>query len=451
MEVETDQTVRNILLIGASQSGKSTLGNFLVTGKVLDTFPVFGIGDGTKSFTTAWNAVSTTWTYKYEYFSVGLKQRQIHINIIDTPGIGDDNVDKEAENMELLYKSLKEMRDKQEELALALLVVKYPSLMSDELKANINFYKKMLPDIWNLNVYLVITNMENNEAWVKKQTKGGQKDPRTIVKNIQKEIQSWLAKSYEIPMVTIDSLFDADSPEEKNAVQVRELLFATCVTSPSISLNKMRLPKTKRMLEDDKRNIEKLQGKKDGIKEGIVLIEATLSETASKIADFSVQKEATASQLKQCNEEYEDKNGEKLVVIYSERFSDGWHLFSFAKQTFDVKTDFPIKNKIVARGTAKYKIDDDRHVNGTVHASFWKNLDCTLTLSTYSRFYYEKEITDLCGRISTLKVELESVTRNFEDKSGDQEKFKAQLEAYRKQLVDIDKQIEDLKLEYIIL
>ena len=463
---EADPTVRNILLIGASQNGKSALGNFLVTAKALDNFPVFGIGDGTVSCTTKWKAERTQWTYNYLSLEV-LNQSQIHTNpkeakkfekqqlctfqIIDTPGIGDVNVDKEAENMEHVYEELREMKNRQQELALALLVVKYPPFLSEELKANINFYKKMLPDIWNLNVYLVITNVENNEAWLKKQTKGGQKDPRTIVKKIQKEIQSWLEKSYDIPMVTIDSLFDSDSPEEKSAVQVRELLLATCVNSPSISLNGMRLPKTKRMLEEDKRNIRELQGKKDGIKEGIILIEETLSETADKIAALSVQKEATASQLNQCKEEYEDKNGGKLVVIYSNRFTNELQLFSYSKQTFDVKTDFPIRDKIVARGTAVYEIDDDKHVKGMVYESIWKNLDCTLTLSTYSCYYYEKQITDLRVRISTLKAELESVTREFDDKSGDERDFKAQLEAYRKQLVDIDKQIEDLKLEYIIL
>ena len=461
-----DPTVRNILLIGASQNGKSALGNFLVTGKALDNSPVFGIGDGTVSCTTKWNAASTQWTYSYLPPEI-LKQRQIHaneetakkyekrklctFNIIDTPGTGDVHTDKEAENMELVYNRLKEMRDKKEKLALALLVVKYPPFLSEELKANINFYKKMLPEVMNLNVYLVITNVEDNEVWLRKQTKGGQKDPNAIIKEIQNKIQSWLDKSYEIPIVTIDSLFDSDTPEEQNAIRVRELLLATCVTSPGISLNGMRLPKTQKMLEEDKRNIEKLQGMKDGIKQGMALIEVTLSKAADKIAAFSVLMQSKASLLKQYEEEYKDKNVENLVVIYSERFTDGWHPFSHATQTFDVTTEFPIRDKRVARGTAEYEINKDKHVKGKVYASLWTNLDCTLTLSTFSRYYYEKQITDLRGKIEILKPELESVTREFNDKSGDQRDFKAQLEAYRKQLVDIDKKLEELKLEYIIL
>ena len=90
----------------------------------------------------------------------------------------------------------------------------------------------MLPES---HVYLVITNVENNEAWLRKQTRGGKKDPSTIIKEIQHKIQSWLDKSYEIPIVTIDSLFDSDTPEEHNAIQVRELLLATCVTSPGMN------------------------------------------------------------------------------------------------------------------------------------------------------------------------------------------------------------------------
>ena len=81
--------------------------------------------------------------------------------IIDTLGTGDVNTDKEAENMELIYNKLKEMRDQQEKLALALLVVKYPPFLSEELKANIIFYKKLLPEVMNLNVYLVILISHN--------------------------------------------------------------------------------------------------------------------------------------------------------------------------------------------------------------------------------------------------------------------------------------------------
>ena len=464
---ETDPTVRNILLIGASQNGKSALGNFLVTGKALDNSPVFGIGDGTMSCTTKLNAARAQWTYSYLPPEI-LKQHQIQDNeeeakqhekhklctfeIIDTPGTGDVNVNKEVENMELVYNRLKEMRDNQEELALALLVVKYPPFLSEELKANIIFYKKMLPEVMNLNVYLVITNVEDNEAWLKKQTKGGKKNPSTIIKEIQIEIQLWLEKNFEIPTVTIDSLFESDTPEEQNAVRVREILLATCVTSPGISLNGIRLPKTKRMLEEDKRNIEKLLGTKDGIHKGIALIEVSLSEVANKLADLSGKMEATASQLKQYEEEYADKNVDKLVVIHSEHITNGRRSHSTHEyQSFDVRTKFPIRNKIVARGIPKYTINEEKHVKGIIYASIWTNLNSTLTLSTYRREYYMERLTFLITSIATLKVKLDTVKREFYDITLDRENFKARLEAYRKQLVDIDKKLEEVKLEYIIL
>ena len=201
--------------------------------------------------------------------------------------------------------------------------------------------------------------MENNEAWLKKQTRGGKKDPSTIIKEIQNKIQSWLEKRYEIPTITIDSLFESDTLEEQNAVRVRELLLATCVTSPGISLNGIRLPKTKRMLEEDKQNIKELLGTKDGIHKGIVLIEKALSKAADKIAACSSSMQSKASLVKQYKEEYNDKNGNKLVIIYSQRFTDTWHVLFSSRKTFDVNTKFPIKDLIVARGTAEYEIYDN--------------------------------------------------------------------------------------------
>ena len=330
--VERDPIVRNILLIGASQNGKSALGNFLVTGKAMDNSPVFRIGNGTASCSTNWTSKPTEWKYRYLPPEV-LKQRQIYVDcdeatkhekqtlckfqIIDTPGTGDVNVNNEETNMKLLYNSLKIMKDKQEKLALALLVVKYASFLNEELKANIIYYKKMLPEIMNANVYLIITNVENNETWINKQLKGGKPHPKSIIEKIQQEIQNWLETSSEVPMFTIDSMFDPESLEEQNAIKIRELLFATCVTTPSITLNGMRFPKTKQQLEKNKREIEKFEGQKDGINKGIALIESNLKNTADKIAALSVAKEYTASKLTQLKEEYEAKNVDELVIIKS--------------------------------------------------------------------------------------------------------------------------------------
>ena len=122
------------------------------------------------------------------------------------------------------------------------------------------------------------------------------------------------------------------------------------------------------MLQKDKQNIEKLLGTKD-IQKGIGLIEVTLSKAADKIAACSASMESKASQLKQYEEENKDKNLENLVVIYSERFTDEWHVFVHAKQTFDVTTEFPIRDKRVARGIEEFEIDDEKHVKGLEYAS----------------------------------------------------------------------------------
>ena len=62
-----------------------------------------------------------------------------------------------------------------------------------------------------------------------------------------------------------------------------------------------------------------------------------------------------------------------------------------------------------------------------------------------------ERLTFLITSIATLKVKLDTVKREFYDITLDRENFKARLEAYRKQLVDIDKKLEEVKLEYIIL
>ena len=113
-----------------------------------------------------------------------------------------------------------------------------------------------------------------------------------------------------------------------------------------------------------------------------MLTQEALSTVANNIAALSILMQSNLSLIKQCEQEHKDKNVENLVVIYSEWFFDGWHFYCNTKHTFDVTTEFLIKDKIVAGGTAEFKIDEDKHVKGKVDASLWTNLNCTLTLST---------------------------------------------------------------------
>ena len=103
---EVDRIERNILLIGPSQNGKSSLANFLTLGRSLKDKeePPFPIGNGLKSCTDTWNSKMTNWYYKYlppdvvnqvdiykdkEKARSHLKIKVCKIRIIDTPGTGD--------------------------------------------------------------------------------------------------------------------------------------------------------------------------------------------------------------------------------------------------------------------------------------------------------------------------------------------------------------------------
>lgn len=112
--------VLNILLIGASQNGKSALANFLVTGKsnVQNNNRFFQVGSGMAACTQQMLSQTVTWNHKHlpkmarkreilesdEMIQHSIWIARYSFRIIDTPGVGEANKTME-EHMKMLIAS----------------------------------------------------------------------------------------------------------------------------------------------------------------------------------------------------------------------------------------------------------------------------------------------------------------------------------------------------------
>jgi predicted GTPase len=375
-----DRSVRNILLIGASQNGKSALANFLASG--LSTRKnkscAFTVGTGIKACTKEMKSETASWTRKYlpkEAQTKAIitnkkeaikheKTAQYQFRIIDTPGIGDSDKVMEERNMTMLYRELKRMRDSGEQLSLALLVVKFPPFLDANYEANIRFYQKMLPAIMQRNVMLVITAVKNDEDWLEEHKVGG-KHPEQTIEEVVTWVTKMLGKDTSMRTVMLNSLFLPNTADEADALEARESIFEDCVNLPSVPLNDLRLPKTSMRLVNDAKALERLDGTKKGLLEGIVLAQKQMAGAAEIIQKYLTEISALNAQLAKIEDKIHDMDNAKLCEIHSQTFTDGWHFFWKASSHFDCNTMYIIRDRTFSMGYPTYDIDEHKRIKGT--------------------------------------------------------------------------------------
>jgi len=176
--------------------------------------------------------------------------------LIDTPGVGDTR-DKEEVNMYLLYQHLAKLSNNNEYISA--IVAKFPTLL-DYLE-NLKLYQKLFSNIFQTNLVIMITHVEESEDWIRRQERSG----HTVGERLQQirvSIQSILNLSEEISYYTIDSLCFKDTENMKHALEVRSMLFNSCFEQPITILETIRFPKLQKLwmkieILEEKRNISR--------------------------------------------------------------------------------------------------------------------------------------------------------------------------------------------------
>jgi len=191
--------------------------------------------------------------------------------LIDTPGVGDTR-DKEEINMFLLYQHLAKLSNNNEYISAIVLVAKFPTLLDNSYLENLKFYQKLFSNIFQTNLVIMITHVEESEDWIRRQERSG----HTVGERLQQirvSIQSILNLSEEISYYTIDSLCFKDTEEMKHALEVRSMLFDSCFEQPITILETIRFPKLQKWKSLDEIEILGLEErKKEYIKECQLLI-----------------------------------------------------------------------------------------------------------------------------------------------------------------------------------
>lgn len=480
INVENDPVEKIILLIGPSQNGKSTFANFLVRGCSLynQEAIIFPIGTGIEECTKNWDSRTIDWTDFSEEFkdkenaSSEKITKNCTIRIIDTPGTGGTDEDNEEKNMQLIFDGLLKIRKSgQQKLSFVLLFVKYPQLLTNQLKRNIEFYKKMIPEIMNSNLILIITHVKQSKNWIAGQMIGGRPAPEVLFNKIREEVQQLMGLANNVLMMeTIDSFCSSGSEEEKHAIGVRMRILNKCtdVNTPGVSLNTLRLPKTKQILDKDKLEIIRLQSERIGIIRSIEQFKRQISEITTNLIEITKRIKNTESQLEESESELKRLNTFDLIEIKNKSiapekcckfnccicccccFSTCFSLW--LNYPINITASFPIRKTNLSKG---FVLDNthtnENHIGGRVIGPFWSKSVLTVQVYTYKKDQHRDDITRLENEIDSLTKDMNLHNEQLQKKSQEASKLETSLETFQNRVTEIDETIKCLSSEYISL
>jgi len=199
---------------------------------------------------------------------------------------------------------------------------------------------------------------------------------------------------------------------KKNALYCRDSILKSCDNHGEKVGKLIQLPKPLKWLFDDNIFIEKLKIELEGVNYGIKIIDVELGEYSDQIKSLSNKLIDIRKDISNKEKEIKTKDSEDFQLIRTINFHDTWRWFSLAKKDFDLVYEYPIKHIQLTQGTIRYKVNEDKIKTGEIIQNWpWQSLNSFMSVYTFKKHYFEKEIILLKERLS----EQEENENKYED------------------------------------
>jgi len=213
-----------IILIGVSQSGKSTFGNMLCNDNIQSRGQIneiFKTGGANKSKTKSIKCVSKVYENN-------------NYDIIDTPGLGDSE-ERDIDFFQKILFKIKEGID----LSCIILVINRNILITSEQKKSLEMYKCLFGEYFNTNLIIVVTKITENDVY---EFELKNKTVEDYLRGLKKTLEKELMINQNIPMYGVNALPLSDL-ESINCKKVRDNIFIKTTNNTTISINtRMKKP-----------------------------------------------------------------------------------------------------------------------------------------------------------------------------------------------------------------
>ena len=391
-----------VLLIGSTGNGKSTLGNFLVD------------PSEDKIFSRDHQHFKIAQTNRPETQNVSIGEihsKKKKIKVIDTPGLNESDK-HDLKHMIQIVEKLQSI----DAMLGCIVVVKFNSKIDAQYKATLQYYRKLLPFLFERNVIIVMTDFQTDDRSVRMRQRQGI-DVQQIKTNAIREVVESGSLQYEPLLFTIDCLPD-DEEERKINLDVREAIICRLDSLKPFSSEALMVAKTAYLKSEDNKKIKGYEGEITGYNKRLQQANVRATEALEKIQ----QKEQEVTEIKKdftvLQEHLREKDSAELTDIDNWSVSEEWKLLQWLSRDFERNSSCEIDS--VDRWTnghcewKDYKQTQHR-VSGTVEGKFMRGLYASVTLKASRRKKYETDITQLNLRIREVEKHMQSLNRHLDE------------------------------------
>ena len=450
-----------VLLIGSTGNGKSTLGNFLFDPR-LKNKEYFEVGKD--NLPTTQTCKTVTQTVKYQQGKersddpsentmgpLGVNEEVEmtgSLTIIDTPGLNENKSGNDLEHMIDLVTILKE----QKKFKACIFVFKSSASINQQYRDTIEYYAKLLPDLFSHNCLIVLTHYATDSHTVDVQKHQGY-DHDIIIENVKKVIIESSGICFTPIVFSIDCV-PVGADEEIEHKGVRDTILSHVLSLSVVHMTKFHVAKTRNMKSKDREEICMHRGKNEGYKE---MLKEKNGNAAEALDELKIKEERITTikvNLTEQEESLKDKDSDDLVKAHVWSVSKSWKFLKKQKKTFDETSKFEVSStQLWTNGHCGWKeyTQEGKRVHGVVKGKFMRGLYASITMQAKKKDRFAEDIPKLKEAIESLKSELCNAKDAEEECRKKYGQFESEMSNLKKYMKENEKKIEYLSRDTMTL
>ena len=389
-----------ILLIGSTGNGKSTLGNFLID-------PKDGVLLDKQIFKMAQGNLPETQNVKQVAFN---DESGRVFKVIDTPGLNESDAHDDLKHMIQIVNNLQKV----DGVSACVFVVKFNSKIDAQYKATVQYYRELLPSLFERNVIIVMTDYRTDERSEKLRKKQGVNVDQ-IKKNTLREIVESGSLTYDPLLFTIDCL-PLDDEEWKFNLAERKAILKKIAAQKPFSSKDLKVAKTQYLKSLDQRRIKECEGEISGYNLRLQQVNERAKEALVKTQYKQQEITEKEIELNRLRAEVDDKDSSDLTEVASWYLSGSWKILRSITREFDMTSPCEIASVSKwTNGNCKWKnYEQTAHsVKGKVEGDFMRGVYASISLKTYKRRKYKHEVISLRQQIDQAEKHLQSLSHHL--------------------------------------
>lgn len=383
-----------VLLIGSTGSGKSTLANFLLNPDrkhitIEQTFP------------TARSNRPQTQCVQCETDN----RSNPTIQVIDTPGLN-EGVFEDLAHMRDIVRTLRGLHY----VSACILCVRFNAKIDIQWKATVTYYKNLLPQLFEGNVVIVMTDYQTDErSTLLREMQGIDVDE--VTRNVLAEVVDSGVKglTYRPQVFRIDCL-PVDGGDYERSEQDREAILSYIRERLSpVRVSDLKVMKTDALKHKDLEEISRLDGEISGYKRRLVEIKTNAGHVLDEIESMENQISLANQAIQSRKAELAEKDKTEPVIAEVWSVEEKWKLFRWQSKDFAPESRWPVSGYSTwDNGHLKWKVLNVTRwgATGRVEGKFMRGLYANLTLMTRKCDKYADVIRELRTSIATSEAEV---------------------------------------------